>query len=168
MEITSPARPPVTTFDNSHNDFQATSHITIPPGSYPEMEGMWEWPQNPAGLGDSQIGTFGHSSPPDFGALPAQTLPLARTPAAYPSTGLGVRTETLDQVPVATAASFFRTYFQVVHPQYPFLSLKDCGDWYEAWKMAPPECPIVGWPAFFVKMVYLVSFFKENEGWTNS
>jgi hypothetical protein len=45
----------------------------------------------------------------------------------------------MEDIPTAAAASFFRTYFQSIHPQYPN--------------------PISGWPAFFVKMVRLLSVF---------
>jgi hypothetical protein len=65
----------------------------------------------------------------------------------------------MEDIPTAAAASFFRTYFQSIHPQYPFLGVKECGEWYTEWKMAPASNPISGWPAFFVKMVRLLSVF---------
>ncbi len=57
-----------------------------------------------------------------------------------------------DEISTSTGASFFQTYFQFIHPQYPFLDLQECGDWYLQWKMAPTA--ISKWPAFFVKMVH--------------
>jgi hypothetical protein len=69
----------------------------------------------------------------------------------------------MEDIPTAAAASFFRTYFQSIHPQYPFLSVGECGDWYTEWKMAPANAPISGWPAFFVKMVrHFLSLSQNN------
>ena len=127
-------------------------------GSSPEAERTWHWqppqtPNFPVDRPDSHaaMGSRGqnHSSPPDFAALSATPM-LAPN---MPTQSLIVRQEPVDEIPTATAASFFRTYFQFIHPQYPFLSVKDCGDWYTEWKMAPGNNPIAGWPAFFVKMV---------------
>ncbi|CAK7207372.1 hypothetical protein SEUCBS139899_010182 [Sporothrix eucalyptigena] len=39
-------------------------------------------------------------------------------------------------ISVAQAASFFRTYFSVVHPQYPFLDMQLCSGYYLAWKQS--------------------------------
>lgn len=57
-------------------------------------------------------------------------------------------------IPLHAAASFFRTYFTVIHPQYPFLDTKICSDYYIAWRNSLPNNTLVGWPAFFVKMVH--------------
>ena len=63
-------------------------------------------------------------------------------------------TEEAEEVPTVTAASFFRTYFQFIHPQYPFLSVRQCTDWYISWKLAKQSNEeFTGWPAFFVKLV---------------
>ena len=127
-------------------------------GTSPETERAWHWqpPQTPSILGGrpgSHVPVANrvqnHSSPPDFAALSATPMLAPSMPV---QTLIG-RQEPVDEIPTATAASFFRTYFQFIHPQYPFLSLKDCGDWYIEWKMAPANSPIAGWPAFFVKMV---------------
>ena len=56
-------------------------------------------------------------------------------------------------IPIPVVASFFQTYFAVIHPQYPFLDIEVCADYYTAWKDAPPDAAPVGWPAFFVNMV---------------
>jgi hypothetical protein len=92
-----------------------------------------------------------HPSPSDFTALPAQT-PLANP---RPILNSVARQEGMDEIPTTTAASFFRTYFQFIHPQYPFMDVKACGEWYTEWKMVPANNPINGWPAFFVKMVQI-------------
>ena len=132
-------------------------------GTSPEVERPWQWqvPQTPdvfgqqldATLLDGDLGQS-HSSPPDLivQALSASPLMAPGLPVQPMS-----RQEGMDEIPTATAASFFRTYFQFIHPQYPFLSIKDCGDFYTEWKMAPANRPISGWPAFFVKMVCNIS-----------
>lgn len=129
-------------------------------GTSPDAERMWNWQptQTPAVFGGRADGPVhdghggpNHSSPPDLTAQALSATP--RMTAILPTQPVTVRPEVLDEIPTATAASFFRTYFQFIHPQYPFLSLKDCGDWYTEWKMAPANDPISGWPAFFVKMV---------------
>jgi len=115
----------------------------------PEAERMshWQPPLIPNVMRDSSIlGSIdeqNHSSPPDFAALPAQTIsaPPGLTPILPQPTPVN-RTEGMDDIPTATAASFFRTYFQFIHPQYPFLSISDCGVWYTKWKMAPVSNPI--------------------------
>ena len=126
----------------------------------PDAERMWNWQptQIPAVFGEpadgpvhDRYGAQNHSSPPD---LTAQTLSATpRMTASVPTHSIAPRPEVVDEIPTATAASFFRTYFQFIHPQYPFLSIKDCGDSYTEWKMAPANNPISGWRAFFVKMV---------------
>jgi hypothetical protein len=97
-----------------------------------------------------------HPSPPDFASLPAQSLSESPSIATSFRTQMTIsRPDVMDEIPTATAASFMRTYFTCVHPQYPFLSVADCAAWYQEWKMAPPGNPISGWPAFFVKMVLM-------------
>lgn len=128
-------------------------------GTSPVSEDLWQWnpPQTasqlPAMMGlPNQTDTRGvRNSPPDYttqgmsgGTVMASSLP---------SQGIIPRPDGVDDIPTATAASFFRIYFQFIHPQYPFLSVKECGDWYTEWKLAPAHSPITGWPAYFVKMV---------------
>lgn len=128
------------------------------PSVSPEFERsrLWHQPSSIPVIESSLIGRSlqNHPSPPDFALLSAQTL--SESPSLTAGTRnqiLTTRTETLDEIPTSTAASFFQTYFQCVHPQYPFLSIEDCSAWYTEWKMAPAGSPISGWPAFFVKMV---------------
>lgn len=131
------------------------------PGTSPDTERVWQWqipqtPTMPSGRagGPVQMRDFGanQASPPDFTAQTLSSSAPTRTPI-QPFQGLNTKPEGVDEIPTATAASFFRTYFQAIHPQYPFLSVKDCGLWYNEWKLAPAGNPISGWPAFFVKMV---------------
>lgn len=128
------------------------------PGASPELERSqpWHQPSSITAIAPPQIGSSmqNHPSPPDFASLYAQPI------LDSPSIAVGLRnqmsktrTESLDEIPPSTAASFFQTYFQCVHPQYPFLSIESCSAWYAEWKMAPAGSPISGWPAFFVKMV---------------
>lgn len=94
------------------------------------------------------------AKPSDFMAH-ALSSSAPRNPSIRQVQEVSTKPEGVDEIPTATAASFFRTYFQAIHPQYPFLSVKECGDWYDEWKLAPAGNPISGWPAFFVKMVRL-------------
>lgn len=87
-------------------------------------------------------------------AQPSKDMPaMSSMPSSYLSQTEVKHPASIDPIPVSTAASFFRTYFQCIHPQYPFLSIKDCNLWYDQWKSAPADNPITGWPALFVKMV---------------
>ncbi|RDW69241.1 hypothetical protein BP6252_08261 [Coleophoma cylindrospora] len=67
-----------------------------------------------------------------------------------------------EDITISTAASFFRTYFAYIHPQYPFLSIEDCNEWYLQWKTAPKHLPIRGWPAFFVKMIFAIGSLIQS------
>jgi hypothetical protein len=137
------------------------------PDSSPEIErSWWQPPQLPNAVGD-QVIAFGstglnHPSPPDFAALPAQALSVTSFLGPSPVLRESVmRVEGVDEIPTATAASFFRTYFQYIHPQYPFLDIETCGEWYTEWKLAPGSAPIKGWPAFFVKMVRVLQGYSR-------
>lgn len=136
-------------------EFSQISRLELPTNTSPEAERIWQWPtpQTPtllSGMMDPLhhgIRANSHSSPPDF---TGQAQGLSRS---LPNQIITARQGGMDEIPTATAASFFRIYFQAIHPQYPFLSVKSCGEWYEEWKVAGPHSPITGWPAFFVKMV---------------
>ncbi|KUJ16886.1 uncharacterized protein LY89DRAFT_718614 [Mollisia scopiformis] len=129
-------------------------------GTSPDTERIWQWqvpqtPNTPGRTGGSvQLRDLGTNqpSPPDFTA-PRQT-PIQAIQ------GLSTNSE---QIPTATAASFFRTYFQAIHPQYPFLSVQDCGKWYNEWKLAPGGDSISGWPAFFVKMIFAIGSLIQSK-----
>lgn len=104
---------------------------------------------------------FTRPSPPDFSAQ--QLSSSAPRRESIQQVQGKMKPEGVDEILTATAASFFRTYFQAIHPQYPFLSVKDCGDWYEEWKMAPAGNPISGWPAFFVKMIFAIGSLIQSK-----
>jgi hypothetical protein len=140
---------------NSMNGF-----TNFPFGTSPEEESIWGWqpPQTPsliAGGLDMPLPpaaiTHSHSSPLGFGTQLSMSVP--QLPSSSPNQNALARPEGIDDIPTATAASFFRTYFQFTHPQYPFLNIPDCAEWYNEWKLAPASKPINGWPTFFVKMV---------------
>jgi hypothetical protein len=149
----------IATTDFSQSRGNMPQNFDFQPGTSPDTENAWQWqpPQTPDVFGgriDAPLldGNRGqnHSSPPDL-----TVQELSATPRMAPNLPIQpvARPEGVDEIPTATAASFFRTYFQFIHPQYPFLSIKDCGDFYTERKMAPANNPISGWPAFFVKMV---------------
>jgi hypothetical protein len=69
-----------------------------------------------------------NSSPPDLAVQASPTPP--RSVPRLPSQIHEPRPEGMEDIPTAAAASFFRTYFQSIHPQYPFLGVKECGEWY--------------------------------------
>ncbi|PVH82740.1 hypothetical protein DL98DRAFT_570350 [Cadophora sp. DSE1049] len=141
-------------------------------GTSPESERMWQWqpPQTPTQLPSSmnapmQIGSIGmhQASPPGFAPQATATAPRLIQNVSMTSHGVGPRSEGMDDIPTATAASFFRIYFQFIHPQYPFLSIRECGNWYTEWKTAPPHRPVTGWPAFFVKMIFAIGSLIQSK-----
>ncbi|KAG9245762.1 hypothetical protein BJ878DRAFT_500122 [Calycina marina] len=146
----------------------SNSTSMTPPSLLPETERIQPWQQAPHAIMEPsrELMMDSHPSPPDFAALPAQM------PSASPSRATGKKSEIvsttperIDEIPTAAAASFFRTYFQCVHPQYPFLSISDCDTWYTDWKMAPPGDPISGWPAFFVKMIFAIGSLIQSKSY---
>lgn len=137
-------------------------------GNSPDADTSWQWqvPQTPALLSgpvdiphSSMRRGTNHSSTPEFtshSVLSASQFPYnLSTHQGKPRTQDGP-----EDIPTATAASFFKTYFQFIHPQYPFLCVKQCSEWYNEWKLAPPDAPISGWPAYFVKMVCFSMFLQ--------
>ncbi|KAL2069445.1 hypothetical protein VTL71DRAFT_14124 [Oculimacula yallundae] len=139
-------------------------------GQSPEAERSWQWqlPHTPTIMPGAIAIPPGngrpndHSSPPDYVAHSiASTSHIA---TSFPSQRLAIsKSDGPEDVPTATAASFFRTYFQFIHPQYPFLSIKDCGEWYTEWKSASPSTPISGWPAYFVKMIFAIGSLIQSK-----
>lgn len=123
-----------------HNfDSQPPSRLDDQVGTSPESERLWQWqpPQTSAqlhSLMDAPIqlnNAWGHqASPPDFAARVISSAPRLTQSMHLPFQGMSARSERVDDIPTATAASFFRIYFQFIHPQYPFLSLEECGNWY--------------------------------------
>jgi hypothetical protein len=142
----------------SHNSQNYTPRqLDFNTGTSPDGDSIWNWqPQTPNAAGTGQAyfhtGAQGQNNPsPDLAVQASPTPPRSLPRLSGQITES--RPEAMEDIPTAAAASFFRTYFQSIHPQYPFLSVRECGDWYTEWKMAPANAPISGWPAFFVKMV---------------
>ena len=52
-------------------------------------------------------------------------------------------------------ASYFQTYFEIIHPRYPFLNVAECSEAYLEWKTRSSLAEPIrgGWTAFLVKMV---------------
>ncbi|KAH7176888.1 hypothetical protein EDB81DRAFT_940725 [Dactylonectria macrodidyma] len=68
-----------------------------------------------------------------------------------------------NEVSLPAAASFFRTYFTVIHPQYPFLDIKLCAEYYTTWTQSLPNAVPTGWPAFFVNMIFAIGSLIESK-----
>ncbi|EXJ78710.1 hypothetical protein A1O1_09112 [Capronia coronata CBS 617.96] len=76
----------------------------------------------------------------------------------------GFTNETLaSEISIPTAASFFRTYCSVIHPQYPFLDIRECGDYYLRWKASLSGGRLGGWAAFFVNMIFAIGLLIESK-----
>lgn len=104
------------------------------PGTSPDTERMREWqpPQTPAVFerrtdGPVLEGHGGRNPLSPRGPTSQALATTSRMVASFPVQPAATRPEGMDKIPTTTAASFFRTYFQFIHPQYPFLGLKDCG-----------------------------------------
>ncbi|CAG9974376.1 unnamed protein product [Clonostachys byssicola] len=68
-----------------------------------------------------------------------------------------------NDIPLHTAASFFHTYFTTVHLQYPFLDIETCAAHYRAWTRTGGSPEFVGWPAFFVNMIFAIGSLIESK-----
>lgn len=100
-------------------------------------------------------------SPP---SLEVQASPTSSRATQSPKTVESTtQVEGMNDVPVLVAASFFRTYFQSIHPQYPFLSIQECGEWYTEWKLAGSGVSLSAWPAFFVKMIFAIGALIQTK-----
>jgi hypothetical protein len=61
---------------------------------------------------------------------------------------------TLSEVSINEGATFFQTYFEVIHPRYPFLDVEECSRAYLEWKTGVISIVHVsGWSSYLVKMV---------------
>jgi hypothetical protein len=68
----------------------------------------------------------------------------------------------VSSVSVPEGASFFQTYFELVHPRYPFLDVEECSQAYLAWRNG--EIFVShgsGWSSYLVKMVFSFRLFKH-------
>ncbi|KAJ4324080.1 hypothetical protein N0V84_004046 [Fusarium piperis] len=61
---------------------------------------------------------------------------------------------TMTDVSVREAASFFQTYFEIIHPRYPFLDVEECSTAYLKWKTGEIEtCNDKDWSMCLLKLV---------------
>ncbi|KAH8895608.1 hypothetical protein GQ53DRAFT_820428 [Thozetella sp. PMI_491] len=98
---------------------------------------------------------------PDIGGDRAGTAPTISSGLSNRSIGMHSTPGTApNEIPLSAAASFFRTYFSVIHPQYPFLDIKICSGYYTTWK-SRQRVELAGWPAFFVNMIFAVGSLIE-------
>ncbi|KAH8597259.1 hypothetical protein B0O99DRAFT_89227 [Bisporella sp. PMI_857] len=154
-------------FSSAHPMQSSTAPQTRPFSSIsnpsPQAEQTNPWQQPSQVIADPSIVLGGltqnQPSPPDFASLRVQPF----SPTSLRTQIVSGSSEGMDDIPTSTAASFFRTYFSCVHPQYPFLSVADCANWYTEWKMAPAGNPISGWPAFFVKMIFAIGSLIQSK-----
>ncbi|KAH7313010.1 hypothetical protein BKA65DRAFT_484202 [Rhexocercosporidium sp. MPI-PUGE-AT-0058] len=153
-------------------DTRPPARLDGPFGTSPDSETLWQWqpPQTPTRLSSQMDAPIqisnpsGHqASPPDFATQASSSAPRLIQNMSFPFQGITARSEVVDDIPTATAASFFRIYFQFVRPQYPFLSLEECGNWYTEWRTARPHQPITGWLSFFVKMIFAIGSLIQSK-----
>ncbi|KAM6521736.1 hypothetical protein FALCPG4_011442 [Fusarium falciforme] len=62
---------------------------------------------------------------------------------------------TMADVPVREGASFFQTYFEIIHPRYPFLDVAECSTAYLKWKTGEiATCNDKGWSMCLLKLIF--------------
>jgi hypothetical protein len=95
----------------------------------------------------------------------SQLPPIQRTPVTSTTEGASQSTgaaQTLNQSAAATmveisisdGASFFQTYFEMIHPRYPFLDVEECSGAYLKWKTGEiASCNDKGWSMSLLKLV---------------
>ncbi|EPE34298.1 Zn2/Cys6 DNA-binding protein [Glarea lozoyensis ATCC 20868] len=130
----------------------------------PESDMSWQW-QNPQTPHDMRTNSNAHiafgvnnTSPPQLSSWSQPSI--LESGFSHPKSPVASRQ---NDIPVCTAASYFRTYFQFVHPQYPFLELDKCSEWYTRWKVASPADPLDGWPAYCVKMIFAIGSLLQSK-----
>jgi hypothetical protein len=58
-------------------------------------------------------------------------------------------------ISIGDGASFFQTYFEMIHPRYPFLDVEECSGAYMIWKTGQlASCNDNGWSMCLVKLVF--------------
>ncbi|RDW66646.1 hypothetical protein BP5796_09395 [Coleophoma crateriformis] len=146
--------------DSSPTGVEESPQVHMGPGFEFERNTM-SWP-NP-GPSPSRFDfehNAGHSPPiralPNFGAN-GYLQPASCSQIGNSNTHLA-------QLTIPAAASFFNIYFQAIHPQYPFLSLPDCGNWYQEWKSTPDKTTLRGWPGYFVSMILAIGSLVHSKG----
>uniref|UniRef100_A0A0D2YER4 Transcription factor domain-containing protein n=1 Tax=Fusarium oxysporum (strain Fo5176) TaxID=660025 RepID=A0A0D2YER4_FUSOF len=68
-------------------------------------------------------------------------------------------------ISVREGASFFQTYFEIIHPRYPFLDVEECSTAYIKWKAGEiATCGNNAWSTCLLKLVMLLHAFHELHG----
>jgi hypothetical protein len=64
---------------------------------------------------------------------------------------------TMAGISTSEGASFFQTYFEIVHPRYPFLDVEECSGAYLKWKAGEiATCNDNGWSVCLLKLVRIM------------
>ncbi|KAK7219711.1 hypothetical protein V2G26_007714 [Clonostachys chloroleuca] len=66
-------------------------------------------------------------------------------------------------VSVREGASFFQTYFETIHPRYPFLDVEECSTAYLKWKTGEMKtCSNIDWPMCLLKLIIANGAILQN------
>ncbi|KAH7121800.1 hypothetical protein B0J13DRAFT_628936 [Dactylonectria estremocensis] len=61
----------------------------------------------------------------------------------------------MTDISVREGASFFQTYFEIIHPRYPFLDVEECSTAYLKWKTGEIHtCTDKSWPLCLLKLIF--------------
>lgn len=140
---------------------QSTSHaFQSTSGTSPDVQMIWDWQPSDTTevFGNSITDALpidtrrrDHSSPIDHAG--ANSAPSSLVSTGIPHQASGRNPDTSEPISIPIAASFFRIYFQFIHPQYPFLDIQQCGKWYQEWKSCSKQTQLGKSAGFFVRMV---------------
>ncbi|KIV89630.1 hypothetical protein PV10_07016 [Exophiala mesophila] len=84
------------------------------------------------------------------------TSPVAASDTTVPVQSLSQATApTVAEVSINEGACFFQTYFETVHPRYPFLDVEECSRAYQDWKTGDIFISSgSAWSSYLVKMIF--------------
>lgn len=85
----------------------------------------------------------------------ATTSPVTASDTTVPVHSLSQATApTVAEVSINEGACFFQTYFETIHPRYPFLDVEECSRAYQDWKTGEIFISTGNaWSSYLVKMV---------------
>lgn len=96
----------------------------------------------------------------------SQPPPIQRTPVTSTTEGAsqpGGAAQTLNRsvavtmagISINEGASFFQTYFEILHPRYPFLDVEECSGAYLKWKTSEiASCDDKGWSTSLLNLIF--------------
>ncbi|KIL84052.1 hypothetical protein FAVG1_12749 [Fusarium avenaceum] len=97
--------------------------------------------------------------PPSHFDNPTDSLNYSGDPM-IPSAGV-----TIADIAVCEGASFCQTYFEVIHPRYPFLDIEECSAAYLKWKMHEIATgDDQGWPTRLLKLIFANGAILQHVG----